>query len=155
MAFIQGKGNRRFRHDSTINVTPLVDVMLVLLIIFMVAAPMMTVGLQVDLPKTKAAQLLNQDQEPLIITINEKGDVFIQESSVPFNELSSKLQAITKGNFERVIFVRGDQKLAYGKVMEVMGRISSAGFPKVSLIAELPATEPKTIDTLSAKKRQK
>lgn len=123
--------------SSSINITPLVDVMLVLLIIFMVTAPMLTVGVPVDLPKTKAAQM-NDSVEPLVVSVNANGETFVQEAAVPMGSLVDRLKAITNNNSETKIYVRGDQKIAYGKVMEVMGAIAAAGFQKVSLIAELP-----------------
>jgi biopolymer transport protein TolR len=133
----RGSGRRRNQHSAAINVIPLVDVMLVLLIIFMVTAPMMTVGVPVDLPKTQAAQM-NDSVEPLIISVNASGETYIQETLVPMAAMIDRLKAITNNNPETKIYVRGDQKIAYGKVMEVMGAIASAGFKKVSLIAELP-----------------
>ena len=125
--------------NSTINITPLVDVMLVLLIIFMVTAPMLTVGVPVDLPKTQAAQM-NDSVEPLVVSVNAKGETYIQEALVPMSAMIDRLKAITNNNPEAKIYVRGDQKIAYGKVMEVMGVIAAAGFQKVSLIDELPST---------------
>ncbi len=125
--------------NSTINVTPLVDVMLVLLIIFMVTAPMLTVGVPVDLPKTQAAQM-NDTEEPLVVSVDAKGETYIQEALVPLSSMVDRLKAITNNNPEAKIYVRGDQKIPYGKVMEIMGAIAAAGFHKVSLIAELPAS---------------
>jgi biopolymer transport protein TolR len=120
---------------AEINVTPLVDVMLVLLIIFMVAAPLMTVGVPVDLPKT-TAQPLNQETEPLTITVNPEGKIFLQETEVPLDGLVPRLQAIMReqpqGAPERRIFVRGDKGISYGRVMEVMGTIAGAGFTRVA-----------------------
>ena len=113
--------------------------MLVLLIIFMVTAPMMTVGVPVDLPKTQAAQM-NDNVEPLIVSVNASGETYIQESLVPLSAMIDRLKAITNNNPEAKIYVRGDQKISYGKVMEVMGAIAASGFKKVSLIAELPQT---------------
>lgn len=125
--------------NSSINITPLVDVMLVLLIIFMVTAPMLTVGVPVDLPKTQAAQM-NDSVEPLVVSVDASGNTFVQEAAVPISALIDRLKAITNNNPEAKIYVRGDQKIAYGKIMEVMGAIAAAGFQKVSLIAELPAS---------------
>ncbi len=125
--------------NSNINITPLVDVMLVLLIIFMVTAPMLTVGVPVDLPKTQAAQM-NDSIEPLVVSVNAKGETYIQEALVPISAMVDRLKAITNNNAEAKIYVRGDSKIAYGKVMEVMGAIAAAGFQKVSLIAELPSS---------------
>lgn len=134
-----GNGRRRTQLSASVNVIPLVDVMLVLLIIFMVTAPMMTVGVPVDLPKTQAAQM-NDNVEPLIVSVNSKGETYIQETLIPMTAVADRLKAITNNNPEAKIYVRGDQKISYGKVMEVMGSIAAAGFKKVSLIAELPQT---------------
>jgi len=135
----------RYRPMAEINVTPLVDVMLVLLIIFMVAAPLMTVGVPVDLPRT-AASPLNQETEPLTISVNPEGRVFLQETEVTVEELVPRLRAIIgqqpQGQPERRIFVRGDRAIAYGRVMEVMGIIAAAGFTRVALLAEQPAGAP-------------
>jgi biopolymer transport protein TolR len=133
----QGNGRRSYRPMSEINVTPMVDVMLVLLIVFMVAAPLLTVGVPVDLPKSQAKEI-NDTKEPLVVTINAEGDIFVQETKIDSDGLTAKLQAITNANPEAPIFVRGDKGINYGRVMEVMGLISSAGFTRVSLIAELP-----------------
>ena len=126
---------------AEINVTPLVDVMLVLLIIFMGAAPLMTVGVPVDLPKT-TAQPLNQESEPLTITVNTEGKIFLQETEVPLDGLVPRLQAIMReqpqGAPERRIFGRGDTARAYGRVREVLGTIAGAGFTRVALLAEQP-----------------
>ena len=136
-----GSGRRRTQLSASVNVIPLVDVMLVLLIIFMVTAPMMTVGVPVDLPKTQAAQM-NDNEEPLIVSVNSKGETYIQDSAVPITAMVDRLRAITNNNQDAKIYVRGDQKISYGKVMEVMGAIAAAGFKKVSLIAELPQQTP-------------
>ena len=122
---------------SNINVTPLVDVMLVLLIVFMITAPMLTVGVQVDLPQTKANQL-NSDADPLIITMNENREIFIQDAVVSPEDLIPRLKAISKVNSKTRIFVRGDNLLPYGEVIEIMGKIQSAGYEKVALVAKLP-----------------
>jgi len=127
----------RYRPLSEINVTPLVDVMLVLLIIFMVTAPLMTSGVSVDLPKT-SAQPLNTDSEPLTVSINAEGGIFLQEQAVDLPDLVAKLQAIAQNNPERRIFVRGDKANTYGRIMEVMGTITEGGFTKVALLAEQP-----------------
>lgn len=127
---------------SEINVTPMVDVMLVLLIIFMVAAPLLTVGVPVNLPQTKATPL-NEKTEPLAITIKADGQIYIQDTVVAQGELAARLQAITENKPDTRIYVRGDHSLDYGRVMEVMGLITSAGFSKVALITETPgATKP-------------
>ena len=123
---------------SEINVTPMVDVMLVLLIIFMVSAPLLTVGVPIDLPQTKAKSLDN-DQEPLTISVNTKGEVYLQNSEIKIEELVAKLQAITqaRGGTDERIYVRGDKKVDYGTVMRVMGRLSAAGFRRVALVTEV------------------
>ena len=123
--------------NSEINVTPFVDVMLVLLIVFMVAAPLLTVGVPVDLPQTQAPAI-NEQKEPLVITVNAAGQLYIQETEVPDDGLTARLKAITNNNPNASIYVRGDKTINYGRVMEVMGMIGSAGFTKVSLIAEMP-----------------
>jgi biopolymer transport protein TolR len=125
---------------SEINVTPFVDVMLVLLIIFMVAAPLLTVGVPIDLPQTKAASLDQADKEPLAISVNTKGQVFLQNSEIKIDELVPKLQAIAAargGNGDERIYVRGDRNVEYGTVMKVMGRLSAAGFRRVALVTEV------------------
>ena len=122
---------------SNINVTPLVDVMLVLLIVFMITAPMLTVGVQVNLPQTKANQL-NSDADPLIITLNKNREIFIQDAIVSSQDLISRLKAISKVNSKTRIFVRGDNLLPYGEVIGIMGKIQSAGYEKVALVAKLP-----------------
>jgi biopolymer transport protein TolR len=136
---IIGPRSSKFRRKpmSEINVTPFVDVMLVLLIVFMVTAPLLSVGVPVDLPKTKAATL-NDSHEPLVISIDEKGAVFIQQKAVAMEQLVPRLIAITGSKQNTKIFVRGDRSIEYGMVMQVMGEVSAAGFKKVSLLAELP-----------------
>jgi biopolymer transport protein TolR len=137
----RGNGNRRrgtgYRPMSDINVTPFVDVMLVLLIVFMVTAPLLTVGVPVDLPKTKA-QPLSQPDEPLVISVDAKGEIYIQDTAVPLDNLVPRLIAITQNNADTRIFLRGDQSIAYGRMMQVMGQVNAAGFRRVALIAELP-----------------
>jgi biopolymer transport protein TolR len=128
---------RAYRPMSEINVTPMVDVMLVLLIIFMVAAPLLTVGVPVDLPKTAAATINDQD-EPLVISIDKEGKLFLQDTEVPLESLVPRLNAITNNKPDTRVYVRGDRAIDYGRIMEVMGTVSSAGFTKVALIAELP-----------------
>jgi biopolymer transport protein TolR len=143
MAFGHLAGRRRFGRAHTrnlmsdINVTPMVDVMLVLLVVFMVTAPLLTVGVQVDLPKTKAA-LLSGDDEPLTITVDAEGRVFLQETELDLDALSPRLVAITGNNPDVRIFVRGDRAINYGRVMEVMGTVNAAGYRKVALITEAP-----------------
>jgi len=123
---------------AEINVTPMVDVMLVLLIIFMVAAPLLTVGVPIDLPQTQAKSL-DQDKEPLTISVNTKGEIYLQNSEIKIEELVAKLQAVTqaRGGSDERIYVRGDKKVDYGTVMRVMGRLSSAGFRRVALVTEV------------------
>jgi len=123
---------------AEINVTPMVDVMLVLLIIFMVSAPLLTVGVPLDLPQTQAKSL-DQDKEPLTVSVNTKGEVFLQNSEIKVDELVPKLQAITqaRGGVDERIYVRGDKKVDYGTVMRVMGRLSAAGFRRVALVTEV------------------
>ena len=120
---------------SEINVTPFVDVMLVLLIIFMVTAPLLTVGVQVDLPES-AADSLPDDQEPLTISIKSKGEIYIQEHKVTYQKMVPKLLAIAKNRTDTRIYVRGDKNINYGRVLEIMGTLSGAGFSKVALISE-------------------
>ena len=120
---------------SEINVTPFVDVMLVLLIIFMVTAPLLTVGVQVDLPET-SADTLPEESEPLTLTINAKGEVFIQETKIEFNNLIKKILAVSNNRTDTRIYVRGDKTINYGRVLEVMGILSGSGFTKVALISE-------------------
>lgn len=136
----RGLHRRRAPIVAEINVTPLVDVMLVLLVIFMVTAPLLTVGVPVNLPKTKASAI-NEKEEPLIITIDEKGIIYLQETPLEIETLVPRLVAITQSNAEAPIFVKGDKTIHFGRVMETMGAISSAGFKKVSLLSEVP-TEP-------------
>jgi biopolymer transport protein TolR len=133
-----GARRRHYRPMSDINVTPMVDVMLVLLVIFMITAPLLTVGVPVDLPKTNASAI-NKPDEPLVISVDAKGRVFIQETETALDELVPKLVAITraKRNKETRIYVRGDRSIAYGRIMQVMGMMSAAGFTKVALIAEM------------------
>jgi biopolymer transport protein TolR len=143
MAFsLNTRGGRgRYRPLAEINVTPLVDVMLVLLIIFMVTAPLMTSGVPVDLPKTNA-QPINNDSEPLTVSINAEGKIYLQDQEVDLTDLVTKLQAIAQNNPERRIFVRGDKDLAYGRIMQVMGTITQGGFTKVALLADASAATP-------------
>ncbi|HEY4141938.1 MAG TPA: protein TolR [Pseudolabrys sp.] len=134
-----GRRSRRSRRRvmSEINVTPMVDVMLVLLIIFMVSAPLLTVGVPIDLPQSQAKSLDN-DKEPLTVSVNEKGQIFLQNAEIKTDDLVPKLQAIAqaRGGNDARIFVRGDKKVDYGTMMQVMGRLSGAGFTKVALVTE-------------------
>ena len=135
---IRRRTGRRTRHNpmSEINVTPMVDVMLVLLIIFMVAAPLLTVGVPIDLPETQAKSI-EQDREPLTLSVNDKGQVFLQNTEIKLEEIVPKLRAIAKNGFEERIYVRGDRKVDYGTVMRVMGRLSAAGYRRVALVTEI------------------
>ena len=121
---------------SEINVTPMVDVMLVLLIVFMVAAPLLTVGVPVNLPKT-GAKPLTGDNEPLAITVKADGKVFLQDTAIETSNLVSKLRAISATGYEERIYVRGDKDVAYGDVADVVARINAAGFSKVALVTDL------------------
>jgi biopolymer transport protein TolR len=137
-------GKRRHRRHtvmSDINVTPMVDVMLVLLIVFMVSAPLLTVGVPVDLPQTQAKSL-DKGQEPLVVSLTNKGDVFLQssDSATPIDDLVAKLKAITDARgsgLDERIYVRADRAADWGAVMKVMGRLSAAGFRKVALVTEV------------------
>jgi biopolymer transport protein TolR len=134
-------GKRRHRRRpvmAEINVTPMVDVMLVLLIIFMVSAPLLTVGVPIDLPQSQAANL-QPENEPLAISINVKGQIFLQNSEIKLEELVPKLKAVTqaRGGADERIFVRGDKTVDYGTIMRVMGRLSAAGFRRVGLVTEV------------------
>jgi biopolymer transport protein TolR len=127
---------RSARPMAEINVTPMVDVMLVLLIIFMVTAPLLTVGVPIELPKTEAKQL-EGDKEPLTISVDPDGKIFLQETELKIDEIVPKLTAISKNGFDERIFVRGDRRVNYGVVMKVMGTISAAGFRRIALISDL------------------
>jgi biopolymer transport protein TolR len=136
----QSGHRRRRRHSimSEINVTPMVDVMLVLLIIFMVSAPLLTVGVPIDLPQSQAKSL-EQDKQPITVSVNGQGQVFLQDTEIPVDELVAKLTAVTesRGGMDERVFVRGDRKVDYGTVMKVMGRLSAAGFRRVALVTEV------------------
>ena len=134
MAFKLGRSSRE--PMSEINVTPFVDVMLVLLIIFMVTAPLLTVGVQVDLPET-SADSLPEEQEPLTLTINSKGEIFIQKKKFSKDQLINKLSLLKKNNQNLKIYIKGDKKLDYGKVMDLMNLINQSGFKKVALVTRL------------------
>ena len=133
-----GRRGRRRAVMSEINVTPMVDVMLVLLIIFMVSAPLLTVGVPLDLPQTQAKSL-DQDKNPLTLSVNLKGQVFLNDTEIGLDDLVAKLKAVTeaRGGLDERIFVRGDKKVDYGTVMKVMGRLSAAGFRRVALVTEV------------------
>ena len=139
-----GRGSRgNYRPMSEINVTPMVDVMLVLLIVFMVAAPLLTVGVPVDLPKTQA-QTMGEGREPLSVTVKRDGTIFLQNTPIAEDELVAKLQAISANGFEQRIFVRGDKAVDYGRVMEVMGLLSAAGFTHIGLVTDVAKPKPGT-----------
>jgi biopolymer transport protein TolR len=134
-ATLQSRDHRR-RPMAEINVTPFVDVMLVLLIVFMVTAPLLTVGVPVDLPKTKA-QTLGQDREPLSVSVRRDGSIYLQNTPIEEEALVARLEAISKNGYEQRIFVRGDKSVDYGRVMEVMGLLSSAGFTHIGLVTDV------------------
>ena len=141
MAGSSGGSGRRGRRKAVmaeINVTPMVDVMLVLLIIFMISAPLLTVGVPLDLPQTQAKSL-DQDKNPLTLSVNLKGEVFLNDTGIALDDLVPKLKAITdaRAGLDERIFVRGDKKVDYGTVMKVMGRLSAAGFRRVALVTEV------------------
>ena len=133
------RGGRRARRTrskalmSEINVTPFVDVMLVLLIIFMVAAPLLTVGVPIDLPESRASAL-NSDTQPITISIRDNGEIYIQETAIPIDEVVPKLEAIAQTGYDERIYIRGDQNADYGTIMQVMGRINEAGFKNLGLV---------------------
>src|ERR1700744_2617124 len=133
----RGRGRRPVMAE--INVTPMVDVMLVLLIIFMVSAPLLTVGVPVDLPQTQASSLDAADKEPLAISVNGKGQIFLQNTEVQLDDLVPKLTAIAsaRGKTDERIYVRGDKTVDYGTVMKVMGRLNAANFHRVALVTEV------------------
>jgi biopolymer transport protein TolR len=146
MAMAMKRVDRRARRGrshamSEINVTPFVDVMLVLLIVFMVTAPLLTVGVPVDLPKTRA-QALGQDREPLSVTVKRDGKVYIQNTPVAEDELAAKLAAIAANGYDQRIFVRGDRAVDYGRVMAVMGLLSAAGFTHIGLVTDVATPKP-------------
>jgi len=134
-----GRRSGRAQPFAEINITPMVDVMLVLLVIFMVAAPMMTSGVTVDLPKSSASPVSGQD-EPLAVSITADGKIYIQKTLVPLKDLQTKLKPIAAAKKDTRIFVRGDKSVDYGKIMQVVGEINAAGFTKVALITDVAAT---------------
>ena len=129
------RGNRR-RPMAEINVTPMVDVMLVLLIIFMVAAPLLTAGVPIDLPDSKAKAISDEDNKPLEVSISKDGRIFVGETEVDETRIVTILTSMTEDNPDRRIYIRGDKGIDYGKVMSVLGTINAAGFNKVALISE-------------------
>ncbi|MCB1556315.1 MAG: protein TolR [Alphaproteobacteria bacterium] len=131
-----GGRSRAYRPMAEINVTPFVDVMLVLLVVFMITAPLLTAGVKVDLPKSEARAIADQDNKPLEITVTKDGALFIGETEVKRDRLVNLLSAMTDGDPERRIFIRADEGLAYGQVMDVLGALNKAGFKKVALLSE-------------------
>jgi biopolymer transport protein TolR len=127
------KARRRHLPMSEINVTPFVDVMLVLLIVFMVAAPLLTVGVPIDLPETQAKQM-EGDSEPITVSIRADGKIFLQDAEVDADKLVSTLQAIAQNGLNERVFVRGDQAADYGTIMQVMGRLNAAGYKRIGLV---------------------
>ena len=125
-----------YRPMAEINVTPFVDVMLVLLIVFMVAAPLLTVGVEVDLPQSDAKAIATEDNKPLEITMDKSGQIYIGEAQIPQAELIQKLTALTEGAYDKRIYIRGDRALSYGQIMALIGRVNAAGFTKVALLSE-------------------
>tara|TARA_B100000524_G_C23461267_1_gene302582 strand:- start:165 stop:584 length:420 start_codon:yes stop_codon:yes gene_type:complete len=130
------KIQKKHKIISQINVTPFVDVMLVLLIVFMITAPLLTVGVSVDLPRTKASQL-NSKGDPIVVSIKQNGELFIQEREIDSVQLLPRLRAISSGNKNLRIYVRGDKNVPYGIVLETISKIKSSGFKKVALVAKL------------------
>ena len=139
---------------ADINVTPMVDVMLVLLVVFMVTAPLLTVGVQVDLPKTKAG-LIRDQVEPLAVTVMASGQIFLQDKEIELSVLAPRLIAITGANPDIRIFVRGDKAIEYGRIMQVMGTLNSAGFTKVALITEMPQSIDKNVSNKRTEKNSR
>lgn len=142
-AMLPGKtrGRRRrtggsYRPIAEINVTPMVDVMLVLLIIFMVSAPLLSSGVPIDLPDSKAKAIQSEDNKPIEITVDKDGKVYLADTEIKKGALVSVLKASVEGDQERRIYVRADQTIDYGKVMDVLGQLNSAGFRKVALISK-------------------
>tara|TARA_B100000242_G_C42963228_1_gene446793 strand:- start:389 stop:808 length:420 start_codon:yes stop_codon:yes gene_type:complete len=132
------KKNKTTNHQSfsQINVTPFVDVMLVLLIVFMITAPLLTVGVKVDLPKTRASQL-NQKGDPLVISVKKNGDVYIQDRKIETSKIIPQLKAMSENNKNIRVFVKGDKNANYGYVLDVIARVRSAGYSKAALVAKL------------------
>jgi biopolymer transport protein TolR len=128
-------GEERYAPLAEINVTPMVDVMLVLLVIFMVAAPLLTVGVPVNLPKTSAAEI-TEPQKPIVVSMNASGEYFIGDDKVAPDALKTQLAVLAQGDPTRIVYVRGDRTIEYGKLMDLLGLVNTAGFAKVSLIAE-------------------
>lgn len=130
-----GGGRRRWKPNAEINVTPFVDVMLVLLIVFMISAPLLTVGIEVDLPDTEA-RAMTTSEEPLTITIRGDGEIYLMETAVSFDELGPRLRAIAGAGAQTRVYIRADQGVAYGDVVRVMARVSSSGYPNIGLVTD-------------------
>ena len=141
MRIARGSRSQRRRPMAEINVTPFVDVMLLLLIVFMVTAPLLTVGVPVDLPQTRARSL-GEDREPLAVTVDMNGQIFLQNTPVVVEELVPKLVAISNNGYSQRIFVRGDKSVGYGKVMEVMGLLAASGFTHIGLVTDVVKPKP-------------
>lgn len=131
-----GGRSRAYRPMADINVTPFVDVMLVLLVVFMITAPLLTAGVDINLPKSDAAPITDEDNKPLEVSITDKGTIFIGETEVQRDRLVNLLSAMTNNDAERRIFIRADQGLSYGHVMDVLGALNKAGFRKVALLSD-------------------
>lgn len=142
-SFNAGTRGRRIRPRALaeINVTPFVDVMLVLLIVFMVTAPLLTVGVPVDLPKTRA-QTLGQDREPLSVSVKADGRIFLQNTPVAETDLVERLTAISQNGYDQRVFVRGDKSVDYGRIMQVMGLLNAAGFTRIGLVTDIAQPKP-------------
>lgn len=136
MNFSSSSKGRRRRYNSEINITPMVDVMLVLLIIFMVTSPMLVGGVEVDLPETKSPNI-SGESKPLVVSLDKNGKIYLFETEVPKNQLVEKLKEITKEKKDSRIFVKGDKNVSYGTVAEVMGLIQHSGYAKVALISDI------------------
>jgi biopolymer transport protein TolR len=136
-----GNGRRRYRPMADINVTPLVDVMLVLLIVFMITAPMITSGVNVNLPQANAKPV-NSDSKPITITVNAQDQIYLQNSQVQLTNLVATLQQISQNNTDQRVFVRGDKDVSYGDMLQVMATITQGGFTKVALLAQQPTSSP-------------
>ncbi|OYV32788.1 MAG: protein TolR [Acidocella sp. 20-61-6] len=137
-----GNGRKRYRPMTEINITPMVDVMLVLLIVFMVTAPLITSGVNVNLPKANAKPV-NSDATPITITVNAQDQIYLQNSQVQLANLVATLQQISHNNPDRRVFVRGDKSVSYGDMLQVMATITSGGFTKVALLAQQPTSATK------------
>ncbi len=134
-----GNGRRRFKPTAEINVTPFVDVMLVLLIVFMVSAPLLTVGIEVDLPDTEA-RAMTTSEEPITLTVQADGTLYLMETPIEFDELAPRLQAIAGAGSDARIYIRADDGAEYGEVMRVMARVSTAGYANIGLVTD-PVSE--------------